>query len=156
MILAVGNDSQYAKFCDVAGRPELAADARFAKNQDRVRNRAALVPVLEALMKTRTKAEWLGQLEAAKVPCGAINNLSEVFTDAQVQERRMVTHWEHPLQEDLRLVSSPMKLSATPVRGPESGGLPPPLLGQHTEEILRGLLHYTDAQLSELRKSEVI
>jgi crotonobetainyl-CoA:carnitine CoA-transferase CaiB-like acyl-CoA transferase len=156
MILAVGNDSQYAKFCDVAGRPELATDARFAKNQDRVRNRAALVPMLEALMKTRTKAEWLSQLEAAKVPCGAINNLSEVFADAQVQERRMVTHWEHPLQDDLRLVSSPMKLSATPVRGPDSGGLPPPLLGQHTEEILRGLLNYTDAQLSDLRKSEVI
>ncbi|HSV52014.1 MAG TPA: CaiB/BaiF CoA-transferase family protein [Burkholderiaceae bacterium] len=156
MILAVGNDSQYAKFCGVAGRPDLATDPRFAKNQDRVRNRAVLVPMLEAIMLTRTKADWLGRLEAAKVPCGAINNLAEVFSDVQVQERSMVAEWQHPMQDKLRLVASPMKLSATPVRGPGSGGLPPPLLGQHTEEILRGVLHYTDEQLSNLKKGKVI
>ena len=86
----MGNDSQYAKFCEVAGRPDLAADPRFAKNQDRVRNRALLVPVLEGIMKSRGKADWLAALEAAKVPCGAINNLAEVFADPQVNERGMV------------------------------------------------------------------
>ena len=98
LILAVGNDSQYAKFCEVAGRPELASDARFLKNQDRVRNRDVLVPLLEPVMKTRGKAQWLAALEQAKVPCGAINNLDEVFADPQVREREMVTHWHHPLQ----------------------------------------------------------
>lgn len=156
MILAVGNDSQYAKFCAVAGRPELASDPRYAKNQDRVRNRAELVPLLEAIMLQRTKADWLGQLEAAKVPCGAINNLGEVFSDTQVQQRHMVAEWQHPIQDQLRLVASPMKLSATPVRGPGSGGLPPPLLGQHTEEVLRSVLNYTDARLSDLKESKVI
>src|SRR6476620_5547872 len=90
IILAVGNDGQFAKFCQVAGHPELASDARFAKNQDRVRNRAVLVPLLEAILKTRSKADWLSSLEAAKVPCGAIHSLAELFDDAQVRERGMV------------------------------------------------------------------
>lgn len=152
LILAVGNDSQYAKFCAVAGHPELASDPRYAKNQDRVRNRAVLVPLLEAILKTRTKADWLAALEAAKVPCGAINNLAEVFADPQIEARQMVTHWQHPVKHDLRLVSSPIKLSATPVRC----DLPPPLLGQHTQEVLRSVLNYSDEKLSELGRSEVI
>ena len=152
LILAVGNDSQYVKFCEVAGRPELAKDVRFAKNQDRVRNREVLVPILEAVMKTRAKAQWLEALEQAKVPCGAINNLDEVFADPQVRQRGMVTEWQHPLQPTLRLVSSPIKLSATPVRAQR----PPPLLGQHTEEVLRELLDCADDRLSELKNSKVI
>ena len=152
LILAVGNDSQYAKFCELAGRPELATDPRFAKNQDRVRNRGVLVPMLEPIMKARNKAEWIAALESAKVPCGAINNLAEVFADPQVSERGMVTRWDHPLQPELRLVSSPIKLSATPVRRQR----PPPLLGQHTEEVLRELLDCTDERLSELRSSGVL
>ena len=152
LILAVGNDGQFAKFCEVAGQAPLAADPRFAKNRDRVRNRAVLVPLLEAVMKTRAKADWLAALEAAKVPCGAINNLAEVFADPQVRDRAMVTTWEHPLDPQLRLVSSPMKLSATPVRTE----LPPPLLGQHTDEVLRGLLHYNDDRLQELKQHGVI
>ena len=152
LILAVGNDGQYAKFCAVAGRPELASDPRYMKNQDRVRNRAELVPALEAIMKTRTKADWLAALEAAKVPCGAINNLAEVFADPQVHERGMVTEWPHPLKDGLRLVSSPMKLSATPVRT----DLTPPLLGQHTDEVLRDVLNYPDEKLSELKEGKVI
>lgn len=112
IILAVGNDGQFAKFCEVAGRPELAQDPRFAKNQDRVRNRAVLVPLLESIMKQRSKAAWLADLETAKVPCGAINNLAEVFEDPQVRSRGMVNSWDHPLDPALRLVASPMKLGA--------------------------------------------
>jgi crotonobetainyl-CoA:carnitine CoA-transferase CaiB-like acyl-CoA transferase len=152
LILAVGNDSQYARFCDIAGCPELALDPRFAKNQDRVRNRGVLIPMLEPIMKSRAKSDWLAALEAAKVPCGAINNLAEVFADPQVKERGMVTQWEHPLQPALRLVSSPIKLSATPVRQ----DLPPPLLGQHTDEVLRELLDCSEERLSELRNSQAI
>jgi crotonobetainyl-CoA:carnitine CoA-transferase CaiB-like acyl-CoA transferase len=126
LILAVGNDSQYAKFCEIAGCPELATDARFLKNQDRVRNRDVLVPLLEPIMKARGKAQWLAALEQAKVPCGAINNLDEV--------------------------SSPIKLSKTPVRADR----PPPMLGQHTEEVLRELLDCTDDRLSRLKDSKVI
>jgi len=152
LILAVGNDGQYAKFCEVAGRPELATDPRFVKNQDRVRNRAVLVPILESVMKGRSKADWLAALEAAKVPCGAINDLAEVFADPQVNQRGMVTEWDHPLHAGLRLVASPIKLSATPVRS----DLPPPLLGQHTEEVLRDLLDCSEDRLSQLRNGKVI
>lgn len=156
LILAVGNDSQYVKFCKVANIPELGVNPLFAKNRDRVLNRAQLVPILEAVLKTRPKADWLAALEAAKVPCGAINNLAEVFADPQVEARQMVTQWQHPVKTDLRLVASPIKLSATPVRGPGSGGLPPPLLGQHTDEVLRSVLNYSDAQLAELKQQGAI
>jgi crotonobetainyl-CoA:carnitine CoA-transferase CaiB-like acyl-CoA transferase len=152
IILAVGNDGQYAKFCQVAGRPELASDPRFAKNQDRVRNRAVLVPLLEEVMRTRTKAEWLGALEAAKVPCGAINSIGEVFADPQVRERGMVHQWPHPLAGSVELVASPIKLSATPVRTE----LPPPLLGQHTEQVLGEVLGWDAQQIHALREKEVI
>lgn len=152
LILAVGNDGQFARFCEVAGRPELARDERFSRNQDRVRNRAVLVPLLEALMRARTKAQWLPALEAAKVPCGAINNLAEVFADPHVRERGMVDEWAHPLSPGLRLVASPMKLSETPVRHE----LPPPLLGQHTEEVLGGVLGWDAARIAALRQEGVI
>ena len=152
LILAVGNDSQYVKFCSVANIPELGVNPLFAKNRDRVLNRAQLVPTLEAVMRTRSKADWLAALEAAKVPCGAINSLAEVFADPQIEARHMVTQWQHPVKSDLRLVSSPIKLSATPV----ATHRPPPLLGQHTEEVLRGVLNYSDAKLSDLKRSEVI
>ncbi len=156
LILAVGNDAQYVKFCKVANIPELGVNPLFAKNRDRVLNRQQLVPILEAVMKTRTKADWLAALEAAKVPCGAINNLAEVFADPQIEARNMVTHWQHPVDPHLKLVSSPIKLSATPVRLPGTGGLPPPLLGQHTDEVLRSVLDYSDAQIAALKDQRAI
>jgi crotonobetainyl-CoA:carnitine CoA-transferase CaiB-like acyl-CoA transferase len=152
MIIAVGNDSQFRKYCEVANMPELGANPLFALNRDRVKNRAQLVPILESVMRTRRKADWLAALEAAKVPCGAINNLAEVFADPQIEARSMVTHWQHPHRSDLRLVSSPIKLSATPVRT----DLPPPLLGQHTGEVLRTVLNYPDTKLLELKDQKVI
>ncbi len=132
MILAVGNDTQFAKYCEVAGRPELAREPRFARNADRVRHRAVLVPMLAEVMRTRTRADWLSALEAAKVPCGPINDLADVFADPQVQARGMTVEMPHPLADRVRLVASPMKFSATPVQYRR----PPPLLGEHTDEVL--------------------
>jgi len=103
-------------------------------------------------MKTRAKSAWLPALEAAKVPCGAINNLAEVFADDQVQARRMVDAWTHPQRDDLRLVASPLKLSATPVRKER----PPPLLGQHTDEVLADVLGLSPERIAQLRAQEVI
>ena len=152
LILAVGNDGQFVKFCAVAGCPELAQDPRYALNTQRVRHRAELVPLLEVILKTRTKAAWLAALEAAKVPCGAINTLAEVFADPQVAERGMVSTWSHPIQPDLKLVASPIKLSRTPVRQ----DLPPPMLGQHTAEVLAEVLGWTEEQQGRLRGKGVI
>lgn len=152
IILAVGNDGQFAKFCQVAGRPELASDPRFARNQDRVRNRGVLVPLLEDLLKTRGKQDWLAALEAAKVPCGAINNLAEVFADPHVRARGMVHQWQHPLAGAVNLVASPLKLGGTPVRT----DLPPPLLGEHTEQVLREVLGWDGQRIAALRTREVI
>ncbi len=132
LILAVGNDSQYGRFCNVAGRPDLALDPRFARNADRVRNRATLVPLLAAEMKRRNRHEWLAALEAAKVPCGPINDLAEVFADPQVQAREMTVDMPHPLAGSVRLVASPIRLSTTPVRYRRA----PPLLGADTDEVL--------------------
>jgi crotonobetainyl-CoA:carnitine CoA-transferase CaiB-like acyl-CoA transferase len=152
LILAVGNDGQFAKFCQVAGRPELASDERFARNQNRVRHRDALVPVLEVIMKSRGKADWLSALEAAKVPCGAINNLAEVFADPQVQHRDMVHTWSHPLADAVNLVASPIKMSATPVRK----DLPPPMLGEHSAQVLQDWLGAGAERLSELRRGGIV
>ena len=152
IILAVGNDGQFAKFCDAAARPDIAADVRFTRNQDRVRNRAVLVPMLEAVMRTRTKAQWLAALETAGVPCGPINSLDEVFADPQVTARQMVDRWPHPLRDDVGLVASPIKMSGTPVRA----DLPPPLLGQHTGEVLAEVLGWGEARISTLRDQGVV
>ena len=132
LILAVGNDKQFAKFSELAGRPDWASDPRFVTNADRVRHRALLVPQLAEAIKARPRDVWLAALEAAKVPCGAINNLAQAFADPQVQAREMTVALPHPLSDGLRLVASPMKLSATPVAYRHA----PPLLGQHTRELL--------------------
>jgi crotonobetainyl-CoA:carnitine CoA-transferase CaiB-like acyl-CoA transferase len=151
LILAVGNDSQFAKFCAIAGHPGWAQDPRFACNVERVRQRAILVPMIAAVIKTRPRDQWLSDLEAAKVPCGAINNLAETFADPQVQAREMTTAMPHPLSPALQLVSSPIKLSATPVTYRHA----PPLLGQHTREILLEA-GKTETQIAALMQAGVI
>ena len=147
----MGNDSQFAKFCEVAGHPALAQDERFARNQNRVRHRAVLVPQLEAIMKTRSKADWLAALEAAKVPCGSINSIGEALDDPQAHARGAVISLPHPLTTDLRLIASPMKLSATPV----SYRRAPPLLGQHSDELLREA-GCSDQEIAAWRRDGVI
>ncbi len=151
LILAVGNDGQFARFCVVADRPELARDERFVRNADRVRHREALVPLLAELLLRRSKQQWLSALQAAKVPCGAINDLAEVFADPQVQARDMAVPVPHPYTDTLRLVASPMKLSATPVQVRHA----PPLLGQHTDEVLAEL-GLDDAERARLRERGVV
>ena len=132
MIVAVGNDGQFARFCAVAGCSELAADERFARNAGRVRHREVLVPLLAARLKLKPRAEWLAALEAAKVPAGPINDLAEVFADPQVTVRRMTVDMPHPVAGSVKLVASPIKLSATPVRYRRT----PPALGADTDEVL--------------------
>ena len=135
LILAVGNDAQFARFCQVAGCPELPVDERFATNANRVRHRQVLVPLLAQTLLQRTRSDWLTLLETAKVPCGPINNMTDVFADPQVMQRQMTARIQHPLSDTLELVASPMKLSQTPVQLRR----PPPLLGQHTDEVLAEL-----------------
>ena len=151
LILAVGNDGQFVRFCEVACQPELARDERFLRNADRVRHRELLAPLLDKVMLTRSKQQWLSALEAAKVPCGSINDLAEVFADPQVQAREMAVPTPHPLTDSLRLVASPMKLSATPVQVRRA----PPLLGQHTDEVLTEL-GIDDAERARLRALGVV
>jgi crotonobetainyl-CoA:carnitine CoA-transferase CaiB-like acyl-CoA transferase len=136
LIVAVGNDGQFAKLCECLGKAEWALDSRFVRNQDRVRHRDVLIPMIADQLMTQGKQHWLSLLEAAKVPCGPINNLAEVFADPHVMHRQMVQQWQHPLQADLSLVASPIKMSETPVRQ----SMPPPLLGQHHKQVLQDWL----------------
>lgn len=152
MILAVGNDSQFAKFAVVAGRAEWAQDERFITNKARVANRAVLVPLIRQATVMRTTQEWVALLERAGVPCGPINNLAQVFDDPQVKARGMKIELPHPSAGMVPLVASPMRLSATPVEY----RLPPPLLGQHTREVLEGVLGLDEARIGELERERVI
>ncbi|MDQ2929137.1 MAG: CoA transferase [Pseudomonadota bacterium] len=151
LILAVGNDAQFARFCAVAGCTELAADERFARNAGRVRHRSVLVPLLSARLRLRRRSDWLAALEAAKVPCGPINDLAEVFADPQVRERAMTVEMPHPLAGTVKLVASPMKLAATPVRY----RLAPPLLGSDTDAVLAEL-GFDEAAIAALRRRGAI
>jgi crotonobetainyl-CoA:carnitine CoA-transferase CaiB-like acyl-CoA transferase len=151
LILAVGNDAQFERFCAVAGCPELAGDPRYAQNANRVRHREALIPLLAQHLLKRPRADWLAALDAAKVPCGPINDLADVFADPQVQAREMTATVAHPHHDALRLVASPMKLSATPVTLRRA----PPLLGQHTDEVLAEL-GIADGERARLRALGVI
>ena len=131
-ILTVGNDGQFRKFCEVAGHPEWATDPRFASNSARVANRAELIPLIRQVTVFRTTAEWIAALEQAGVPCGPINDLDQVFADPQVQARGTRIRMAHPLAGEVDLVANPIRLSRTPV----DYRRPPPLLGEHTREVL--------------------
>lgn len=132
IILAVGNDGQFAKFCVVAGHPEWSSDERFASNAQRVANRAVLVPLLRQATVMRSSADWIAALEAAGVPCGPINRIDEVFADPQVIARGLQISLPHTLAGQVPLVANPIRLSGSPVAYQR----PPPLLGEHTDEVL--------------------
>jgi len=152
MILAIGNDGQFARFCAEAGQPELAADVRFATNRARVENRAVLIPLLKKLTVDRSTADWIAALEAQAVPCGPINTLADVFADPQVQARGLKVTMPHPVAGEVPLVASPMRLSATPV----DYRLPPPMLGEHTDEVLAGTLGLDAHDIALLREQGVV
>lgn len=151
-ILAVGNDGQFRAFCDVAGRPEWALDPRFMKNADRVRHREVLVPLIEAVARTRTQHAWLEALETAGVPGGPINRLDAVMADRQVRARGMRIDMPHPLAVTVPQIVAPIRMSATPL----VPTLPPPLLAVHTRSVLRERLGLDDAALARLEAAGVV
>ncbi len=152
IIVAVGNDGQFRKFCEVAGNATLADDPRFATNPARVKHRAVLVPLLAELVARKPMHFWSEALEAAGVPCGPINDLSQVFEDPQVQHRGMRIELPHPVAGKVPLVASPMKLSRTPVEHRSA----PPMLGEHTDEVLRQALGLTADEIAALRAGRVV
>ena len=145
VILAVGNDGQFAKFCEVAGQAAWAADPRFMRNADRVRHRATLVPMIAGVVRTRTQREWLEALEAVGVPCGPINTLDQVFADPHVVDHGLRQDLAHPLAGTVPQVRVPFGMSATP---PGSSAAPP-LLGEHTREVLREI-GYSDDEMEAI------
>ena len=151
-ILTVGNDSQFRKFAEVAGRPEWADDPRFASNKQRVANRAVLVPLIRQVTVFKTTTEWVVQLEAVGVPCGPINDLAQVFADPQVQSRGLAFELPHALAGLVPQVGSPIRLSETPVEYRNA----PPLLGEHTDEVLARVLGLVAVDLELMRQSGVL
>ncbi|MBP2306870.1 CoA transferase [Azospirillum melinis] len=152
IILAVGNDGQFAKFCTVAGRPDLAKDERYATNPARVANRKELVALLEELIRTRDSQDWLGALEQVGVPCGPINDLAAVFEDPQVKARNIHQNLPHPTQGSVPTVASPIRYSGTPLVHDTA----PPTLGQHTDTVLAESLGLGEADIAALREKGVI
>jgi len=151
LVVAVGNDGQFAKFCDVIGEREWPRDPRFATNPERVRHRDLLVGLIAERMRAKKAREWLALLEPAGVPCGPINDLAQVFADPQVRHRRMQVTVPHPAGE-VRMVANPIKFSDTPI--PHE--TPPPLLGQHTREVLAGVLGMDEDEIERLQREGIV
>lgn len=152
LMLAVGNDGQFSSLCEVIGCAELAADPRFATNPQRVANRAALIPLLEAHFRSQPTAHWLELLLAAGVPCGPVNDIPTALADPQAQARQMVQTVEHPRTGTIPQLGPVPKLSATPAEIRK----PPPLLGEQTAAILREFCALSDEELGQLRSDGVI
>jgi crotonobetainyl-CoA:carnitine CoA-transferase CaiB-like acyl-CoA transferase len=152
LIVAVGNDTQFASFCRVIGCPQWPADARFATNPARVRHRDLLVGLIGERLAERPAREWLAALEPAGVPCGPINDLAQVFADPQVRHRGMQARIPHPLAGEVSVVANPMKFSATPL--PHDNA--PPTLGQHTREVRGSVLGLDRARIDALQSEGVI
>ena len=150
--LAVGNDRQFARMCDLVQQPDWATDERFATNAARVSNRDILIDLLKPIFALRSVDEWLAAIEDAEIPCGPINTFDKVFAEPQVAAREMLVTMEHPTIGDLPLVGSPLKFSETPV----DYKLPPPRLGEHTREILHEILGFTDAKIEALKTDGVL
>ncbi len=151
-MLAVGNDAQFARFCEVAGVPELATDARYETNRERVAHRRELVPIVERLLLERTSAAWLEALRAARVPCGPINDLAQVFAEPQVLHRRLKLDLPHPLAGSVPGVRNPVLFSRTSIEYDR----PPPLLGADTEAVLGERLGLDSAAVAGLRTRGVV
>jgi len=151
-VLGVANEGQWEIFCKVIGRPELRTDSRFATNKDRVSNRGDLVEILTGIFSTRDASDWITDLVQAGLPCSPINSLPEVFAHPQAQARDMILESKHPTAGTIRLTGFPYKLSQTPAEIRR----PPPRLGEHTEEVLTGLLNYSSEDVASLRDNSTI
>ena len=152
IILAIGNDAQFERFCGLAGRDDLAADERFRKNSDRVKYRGELVPQVAEIMRRKSSADWLAALNAKGIPCGPINNIEQVFADPQVQSRGLRLELEHPLAGQVASVANPIRLSESAIEFERA----PPLLGQDTDEVLQRVLQLDAADIADLRNKAVI
>jgi crotonobetainyl-CoA:carnitine CoA-transferase CaiB-like acyl-CoA transferase len=152
IILAVGNDPTFERFCKAFGCEQLLADPRFATNASRVQNRQLVTDTLTPVMTSKATAEWIGLLEEQKIGCGPINTLEQVFADPHVQAREMVVDMDHGSGARVRVIANPVKLSATP---PDYRA-PPPVLGEHTAEVLGGLLGMAEAEIAALREKKVV
>lgn len=152
LIIAVGNDSQFAACCTVLGEPQWAALERFATNPQRVRHRDELIALMREVTARKTTGEWIALMEAAGVPCGPINSLDRVFADPQVQARGMRVEMDHPLAGTVPLVANPIRMSASPVEYRS----PPPTLGQHTDDVLADWLGMSGAQIAELHRRKIV
>ena len=151
MILAIGNDGQFAKFCAAAERAEWASDERFATNAARVTHRQALIPMIQAITRTRNTSAWVSLLENLGVPCGPIHTVDQVYQDPQVRARDMTFEMQHPTAGPIPLVASPIRMSETPVAYRHA----PPMLGQHTREVLSEVLGMTEDNLNDLKQQGV-
>jgi len=151
VIVAVGNDSQFVKFCTVAGRSDLARDRRFAKNAERVRNRGELIPLLEDIVRARPASFWGRELEAAGVPCGPINSIAQALADPQIVARGLQHVLPHATAGSVPLISSPIHSNGVACRAERA----PPRLGEHTDEVLRELVGVSDGELERLRADGV-
>jgi crotonobetainyl-CoA:carnitine CoA-transferase CaiB-like acyl-CoA transferase len=152
IIVAVGNENQFARMCEVIGRSELASDARFATNASRVNNRDELIAILQGIFAARTMRDWLESLERAGVPCGPINTVADVFADPQVQARGLKLDLPHPSIGLVPSVANPIKYSATPI----SYSSAPPMLGADTDEILREMIGVPPEEIARLRKAGIV
>jgi formyl-CoA transferase len=150
--VGVGNDRQWQRLCRLAGWEDLISDERYATNPQRVAHRDTLVPILQERFQTRSAAEWQSELLRAGIPCGPINAIDQVFSDPQVLAREMLVELHHPTADSVRLAGSPFKLSRTPVQIEA----PPPLLGQHTAEVLQQVLGYSPDEIDILKEQDVI
>jgi crotonobetainyl-CoA:carnitine CoA-transferase CaiB-like acyl-CoA transferase len=152
IILAIGNDPTFERFCKAFGLEHLLADPRFATNPKRVENRRLVTDTLTPVMRTRTTKEWVEVLEALKIGCGPINTLKDVFADPHVQARNMVAEMQHASGQRVKVIANPVKLSATP----PDYRTAPPVLGEHTESVLRGMLGMSEAEVAALRAKGVV
>ena len=152
IVVAVGNDSQFAAFCKVLGAPALASDERFLTNPLRARNRLDLVPILAALLRTRAVRQWHEEFDAAGVPSGPINGFAEVFEDPQIAHRQMLMDLPHARIGKVPQVANPVRFSGTPIEYRRA----PPLLGEHTAEVLREVLDIDDTRLAQLQQAKAI
>jgi len=150
--LAIGNDLQWKKFCELAGVKELAENPKFETNPKRVENRKELIKILDKLMLEKRGKEWIKLCRDNGIPCGPINTIDKVFNDPQVLNRGMVVEVDHPTAGKIKLAGIPMKFSRTPALVKS----PPPLLGEHTNEVLSNLLGYSKEEILNLRKEQVI